>query len=114
MRRVVGALRSDDADRPPSPSATLAALDALARQSCELGLLAHVSIEAGGASVPVGVAQSVYRIVRESLTNARRHATGATAVDVRVVNGASSLVVVVTDDGRAQSSPQGTDGFGLT
>jgi signal transduction histidine kinase len=111
MRRMVGALRTDDADAPTAPAATLAELDDLARHSTELGLPVRLAIDAGGA-VPGDVAQSVHRIVRESLTNAQRHASGATGVDVRVARRASSLDVVVTDDGRGRSNP-GNGGFGI-
>jgi len=111
MRRVVGALRTDDGDSPTGPSATLDSLDELASHSAELGLPVRVAID-DSVAVPADVAQAVHRVVRESLTNARRHATAATSVDVRIAQQGSSLDVVVTDDGRV-SRTTGTDGFGL-
>jgi signal transduction histidine kinase len=111
MRRMVGALRTDDAEAPTAPAATLAELRELARRTTELGLPVHLEVDAT-LGVPADVAQSVHRIVRESLTNAQRHASGATGVRVRVERRVSSLDVVITDDGRARSG-QGSGGFGL-
>ncbi len=110
MRRMVGALRTDDA-APTAPAATLADLDELVRRSGELGLAARLTIEEAG-EVPPEVALSVHRVVREALTNARRHATDATAADVRVERRESSLEVVVTDDGRPTAGAK-QPGFGL-
>lgn len=52
--------------------------------------------------------------VRESLTNAQRHAVGATGVEVHVERRPGTLDVVITDDGK--TSPTWTAkgrGFGL-
>jgi signal transduction histidine kinase len=112
MRRLVGAMRTEGADAPTAPTATtLAELDELARHSTELGLPVRVTV-AGADGVPPDVARSVHRIVRESLTNARRHASGASGVEVRVARRSSSLEVDITDDGRARSA-SGNGGFGL-
>jgi len=111
MRRVVGTLRTDNAALPIAPASTPGELDELARSSGELGLPVRLSVDATDR-IPADVAQSVHRIVRESLTNARRHATGATAVDVRVARTGSSLEVLVTDDGRTSSAPL-SEGYGL-
>ena len=111
MRRMVGALRTDDTDAPTAPAATLTELRELARHTSELGLPVRLEVDTTLA-VPADVAQSVHRIVREALTNAQRHAAGATEVTVRVERRISSLDVVVSDDGRARSGP-GAGGFGL-
>lgn len=111
MRRMVGALRTDDATAPTAPAATLAELRDLAWHTTELGLPVHLEVDAT-LGVPADVAQSVHRIVRESLTNAQRHAAGATGVAVRVERRVSSLDVVITDDGRPRAAP-GHGGFGL-
>jgi signal transduction histidine kinase len=110
MRRMVGALReSDDAVAPTAPAASLDELTALADHSTALGLPVRLQVEV--IDVPADIAQSVHRIVRESLTNARRHAAEATGVDVRVVQRASALDVAVVDDGHPR--PVAGGGFGL-
>ena len=118
MRRMVGALRLGDDEMvaasptgaaPTAPAATLAELNELADHTEQLGLPVRLRVDVTGA--PADVAQSVHRIVRESLTNASRHAVGATAVDVTVARAGDALWVSVVDDGRGVSSS--SPGFGL-
>jgi two-component system sensor histidine kinase UhpB len=52
---------------------------------------------------------AVYRVAQESLTNVARHA-GATCVTLSLEQGADSVVLHVTDDGRGLS--QRVDGYG--
>ena len=60
------------------------------------------------------MAPSIYRVVGEAITNAQRHATGATGVDVRLTAHDGELTVVVDDDGTATRSPRpGGPGYGL-
>jgi signal transduction histidine kinase len=66
-----------------------------------------------GRVVPLsqGVDLSAYRIVQEALTNARRHAPGA-SVDIALRYEPTSLRIYVSDDGPG-SSPESSDGHGL-
>jgi signal transduction histidine kinase len=65
--------------------------------------------------VPPELAQSVIRLVQESLTNARKHAAGVSRIDVDVRTGDGVVRVRVADDGTSQhTSPVGgSGGFGL-
>jgi signal transduction histidine kinase len=54
---------------------------------------------------------AVVRLAREAVTNAVRHAVGATRVTVRVVRDGDALRVTVTDDGAAVG--KGVGGFGI-
>ncbi|MFI0422780.1 sensor histidine kinase [Spongiactinospora sp. 9N601] len=57
---------------------------------------------------------TIYRLVTEALTNARRHAPGAERVEVEVARaGGSAVRVRVTDDGGGRSEASGRGGFGL-
>ncbi|KIP53390.1 sensor histidine kinase [Leucobacter komagatae] len=59
---------------------------------------------------------TLYRIVQESLTNALRHASGATHVEVNVDWQGDALTVTVTDDGGphpARAGEPASTGFGL-
>jgi signal transduction histidine kinase len=57
------------------------------------------------------VTASLHRIAIEALTNARRHGTGATAVDVAVACGPHDVTLSVTNDGAVVTDrPRG---FGL-
>ena len=55
---------------------------------------------------------AAYRIAQESVTNAVRHATDATRVDIRVSTSPDVVRLTVVDDGRAHGAP-GAGGYGL-
>ncbi|MBG0821082.1 sensor histidine kinase [Planomonospora sp. ID91781] len=102
MRSVIGVLRDD---APRSPTAGLDRLDELVERS---GL--DVTAETSGSvrPLPPGVERAGYRIVQESLTNARRHAPGS-SVTVLLEYGARELLIRVTDSG-ARVTAAGPDG----
>ncbi len=60
--------------------------------------------------LPAGVDLAAYRIVQESLTNARRHAPGA-AVEVELGYGEDRLRLRVRDDGPGPSGGKGGHGL---
>ena len=95
LREVIGVLREESLDGDPErPQPTLANLPGLLDESRQAGM--HVSseclVEDLGA-VPDGVGRNAYRIVQEALTNARKHANGAT-VDVTLDGAAGSGLTV--------------------
>jgi signal transduction histidine kinase len=57
-----------------------------------------------GGAVPREVASTAYRVVREALTNVRRHAHPASqvAVSVRLTDDPPAVTVTVTDDATAR------------
>lgn len=64
--------------------------------------------------VPPGLPLAVRRIVSEALTNALRHATGTTQVDVALRSGGGSLMIEVVDSGPTVPVPDaGGAGQGL-
>jgi signal transduction histidine kinase len=82
LRQVLGVLRGDQpagADEPPQP--TFADLGALVREAEASGM--HVRYDErvhDAPRMPEPVGRATYRIVQEGLTNARKHAPGATVV----------------------------------
>ena len=100
LRRLLGVLRFKDDDDPErvrlTPVPSLARLDELTDAFRESGL--QVASEACGpvAKLPPGVDLTAYRIIQEALTNAVRHAQGATA-SVRLTYEPSHLNVEVTN-----------------
>ncbi|MFC8733697.1 sensor histidine kinase [Luteimicrobium sp. NPDC057192] len=114
----------DPADAPRAPRTPSWTLDALPRLVDEFtvpgGPVAtlDLALDPGvRAHVPPHVAGVVFRVVQEALTNARRHAAGATRVEVRVAGdaGARELVVRVRDDGvgaRTDAAPGATSDAG--
>jgi signal transduction histidine kinase len=113
MRRLVGTLRGDD-DEPLAPAATIDDLRSLAARSTAVGLPVRVHFD-GVRELPPEMGPSIHRIVGEAITNAQRHATGATQVDVRLSAVGDELAVVVDDNGNATRAGRGgSAGYGLT
>jgi signal transduction histidine kinase len=95
LRRVLGVLRSDTPGTTPQPGLTdLAGLLESARSG---GVTVASTVTGGPRPLPQGVDLSAYRIVQEALSNAMRHAPGAT-VTVELHYGEASLVIAVRND----------------
>jgi signal transduction histidine kinase len=112
MRAMVGALRDGDAGAPLSPRAGVADLERLARTAGN-GPKVDLQLEGRLDDLTPAVDAAVYRIVQESLTNAVRHAVGATEVVVRVVADGDTVRVTVRDDGAGTGDGSYRDGYGL-
>ncbi|QKW24530.1 ATP-binding protein [Kitasatospora sp. NA04385] len=112
MRCLLGVLREDGeaADRAPQPG--LARLGELLEEARRAGG-GVVRLVVRGAPAPLdpGVELAAYRIVREALTNARRHAPGA-AVDVELAYTAAALELRVRDNGPGPDPDPADDGHG--
>jgi signal transduction histidine kinase len=113
LRDLVGILRTEpeaDSDRTPSVSG----LPALIAESAAVGAPAEL-IEDGDRSLasPV-VGRTAYRMVREGLTNARKHAPGSHVL-VQVSYGEAEVRVIVTNTpaaGRLAAASSGLAGTG--
>jgi len=110
MRAMVGALRADWGDAPIAPTATLDDIRQLAT-SDSTALPVVVSLDSAAERLPSSVMASLHRVALEALTNARRHGTGATTVDVTVACGPQHVTLSVTNDGAVVTD--GQQGFGL-
>lgn len=124
MRSIVRVLRrADAAELAPGPG--LGDLRALA--SSEPAAIGSATAGASGAdsgpprvevrltgdtdSVPPTIGAAVYRMAQESVTNARRHARGATRIEVVVQVDDAGIRLDVHDDGAAATSA--SPGFGI-
>jgi signal transduction histidine kinase len=95
LRRVLGVVRAEDYEAPDAPQPTLADLDALLGNVREAGLTVHKVVTGAVRELPQGVELSAYRIVQEALSNALRHAPGASArVEIGYVLGGLGLRIV--------------------
>ena len=119
LRQVITVLREDSGDGTGPPQPTLAQLPDLLEESRSAGmtLRAHIDVP-DPESLPTTAGRTVYRVVQEGLTNARKHAPGAT-VDVRVVaDSQAGLVAEVVShpagDPAAAAQPVAGAGAGLT
>lgn len=97
LRQVIGVLRDggqDDAPERPQP--TLADIPALVEESRVAGARVRCRIDVPGAEeAPAALGRTAYRVVQEGLTNARKHAPGA-SVDVAVTGGERLVVEVIS------------------
>ncbi|MFI9718810.1 sensor histidine kinase [Streptomyces sp. NPDC052396] len=116
MRRLVGILRQG-AEPETEPLAGLPQVRALAEDFTRTGPPVALYIEQGmDGWLPGEVAAAVHRVVRESLTNIRKHAADATAVRIGVRGTEEGVELRIADDGRhpATLPPEAQGGgFGL-
>jgi signal transduction histidine kinase len=93
LRDLVGILRTEpEGDQPPSA----AGLAALVAESTAVGTPAEFVEEGNPALASPVVGRTAYRIVREALTNVRKHAPGARVL-VRISYGDAQIRVTVTN-----------------
>lgn len=113
LREVLGVLRDSGPSGPLRPQHTLADVHELVDQATAAGT--RVVLETGGldlSSVPESTGRTAYRVVQEGLTNARKHAPGA-SVGI-TIDGAprESLRVEVTNP-RSVGHPTAAPSSGL-
>jgi signal transduction histidine kinase len=99
MRRVVGLLR-DTGDAAPA-SAGPEQLSALVERFNKQGPMVYLNMPDDTTSWPVEMTNTVYRVVREALTNISRHASHAHSATVTVTEDAQGVTVEVVDDAPA-------------
>jgi signal transduction histidine kinase len=110
LREVIGVLRAPVQELPQP---TFADLPAMVAESAQAGMPVVLRNAVTG-EVPDTLGRTAYRVVQESLTNARKHAAGAT-VDIEVSGDrADGLTVsVVNTSGRPSASSAGQGLAGL-
>lgn len=115
MRSLLGVLRSadgDDASLTPQPG--IEQLAGLLEQARATGLPVSFAVEGVPRALSAGVALAAYRVVQESLTNARKHGGPMVTAAVTLRFCEDQLVVKVTDDGKGRAAAAGDDpGHGL-
>ncbi|HEY9350074.1 MAG TPA: sensor histidine kinase [Acidothermales bacterium] len=114
LRATVGALRQVDEGAPRAPTAGLARVDELVRQTSEAGLRVDVVRLGVPGPLPPRVDLAAYRIVQEALTNVRRHA-GVNEASVTLTYGPRDLGIEVSDAGagNGQVDSNAMEGHGL-
>jgi signal transduction histidine kinase len=99
LRHVMGLLTMDGGTPDLAPQPGMADLESLVGRVRDAGLPVELAVTGRPVTaLPDGVDLTGYRVVQEALTNAVKHATGASAV-VRVDYGTDRLRVEVTDTG---------------
>lgn len=110
VRDIARALRSPVLDLGLGPSLRALAADLSLRGDVDV----QVDLPAGAPAVERPVAEAVYRIAQEALTNAMRHADARTVV-VALRQDGDTTVLEVTDDGCGfdPAGPAAASGLGL-
>jgi signal transduction histidine kinase len=103
--QLVRALRETSPTDGVEPPAGLAALDTLVERTRAAGLDVTVSVEGARRTLPPAVDQAAFRILREALTNAARHGTGAAAVSLEFAP--TSLELTVMNPAEPDGAPSG-------
>src|SRR5690606_21285011 len=75
------------------------------------GLPVALDLDPAADRLPGAVIASLHRITLEALTNAQRHATGATSVDVTIACEPQQVVLTVVNDGDVVTERR--QGYGL-
>jgi signal transduction histidine kinase len=111
LRRMVGGLRAEDIDAPPTAPEGMRDLRDLVANFSLHDVSARLTETGPTDTLPSDVAAVAHRVTMESLTNIRKHAHGCRHVHVRVQVLPQQAVVEVSNDGtvRQTSSP----GYGL-
>ncbi len=109
LRDLVGILRTEpEGDQPPSA----AGLAALVAESTAVGTPAEIVEEGDPALASPVVGRTAYRIVREALTNVRKHAPGARVL-VRISYGDAQIRVTVTNTPGRPATDLAATGSGI-
>jgi signal transduction histidine kinase len=115
MHRTLELLRDRDTSPRRTPRPGLANLDGLVEQSRAAGVEVDLTVEGPPRPLCQSLDLSAFRIVQESLTNVRKHASGAGA-HVRVAYGSDALELTVRNgpgEDRAEANGD-RGGHGLT
>jgi signal transduction histidine kinase len=108
VRATMGLLRADDPGGVARPVPGFGQVAVLVEDFRGAGVQATLAVDGDASALPQTVGSTIYRIVQEALTNAARHAPGATVtVDVTV---AGQNVTVLVD---SAGPPGQGSGMGL-
>jgi signal transduction histidine kinase len=114
LRSVVARLRNENEEplRRPSPSPSLAHLDALVATATAGGLQIRTEVTGSVDGLPPLIDLAAFRILQEALTNVIRHAASKTAT-IRLTHDEHELTLEVDDDGQGTMPGESRAGRGI-
>ncbi|MFI8198572.1 sensor histidine kinase [Streptomyces sp. NPDC085942] len=118
MRQLLDVLRAEGETREAStaPQPGIADLERIVAESCAAGLPTEFDVRGAPRQLPGGMQLTVFRVVQEALTNARKHAGSGARARVRLTYGDRETTVDVRDDGEGTPggfAPAPGSGYGL-
>lgn len=114
-RRLLSVLQAGGSAAARAPQPGIKEIAGLVDRAAATGLAVTLTVRGDPLPLADGPALSAYRIVQEAITNAVKHARGATTVAVELAWTPGYLRVTVTDDGRGERQADGApDGLGLS
>jgi signal transduction histidine kinase len=111
MRRMLGVLR-EEGETTLAPQPGVEQLTELVEQIRSAGLAVDLTVQGVPAELSTGLQLTVYRIVQEALTNARKHAGPGATAKVGLYYGEQTIEIRIRDDGRGTVAGDGR-GHGL-
>src|SRR5262249_11430733 len=113
MRSIRGVLRTAGAAAELAPQPGIEQLTGLLKQARASGLPVSFAVEGVPRPLPRSAALTAYRVVQESLTNARKHGgpTATATGTLRVCE--DGVAITVTDDGKGPAGQADGQGHGL-
>jgi signal transduction histidine kinase len=111
LRTILSVLRQVDEPESTRPTPGLSALDSLVATMITAGLPTTVHATGMARELPAPIDLAAYRIIQESLTNALRHASPATAT-IRLDFADAYLDIEVADTGPGPVDQPQTEGGG--
>ncbi|MGE0227621.1 MAG: sensor histidine kinase [Dehalococcoidia bacterium] len=111
MERMLGVMRTPDADDATSPQPGLHQLQALADNVAEAGLPVEVLFDGEPRELPASLELTAYRITQEALTNCLKHANASVA-RVTVRYRPREIEVEIADNGRGVTPSRASRGGG--
>ncbi|UUU43634.1 sensor histidine kinase [Streptomyces sp. NBC_00162] len=114
MRQLLDVLRAGDEaeEEPTAPQPGVGDLAGIVGETCRAGLPVELDVRGEERPLPPSVGLTVFRIVQEALTNARKYA-GEARASVRLTYGPHGLAVEVSDDGAGAAAAPAGSGYGL-
>lgn len=112
LREVIGVLRAPVGELPlPSVADVLELVEEARQAGTPVELHDEAGVTTGDASLPETQGRTIYRLVQEGLTNARKHAPGALVV-VRIAGRPGDHVTAEVVNAPAARPPSGPEGSG--
>jgi signal transduction histidine kinase len=113
MRHLLGVLRTDDSAATLTPQPGLEEIADLLASSRAAGLPVSFAVQGLPRPLPAGSALAAYRVVQESLTNARKHGGPEVTAAVTLRFCEDGLKIIVSDDGHGGAAASDGAGHGL-